>query len=441
MSGFDGPTMDRRTFLFAGLAAAAMGATVKEQSPHLETFTQWLNATASARELALPACLDRIRAMDPSIQAWVQVEPEKPTATGKLSGIPFGVKDTIETRGLSTAYGSPVYKGRTGSEDAAIVRELRGRGAVLLGKTDCAAFAYLTPPPTRNPRNLEHTPGGSSSGSAAAVAAGMVPFSIGTQTRGSVLRPASFCGVTGFKPTYGLLSMEGVLPLAKSLDTLGFFTNTPADMLALWDGMGYSNVSNADLTLGVPDPRQDVEPAISSAFENALGVLRKAGANIVPLNIAGTLARLSDVNKDITIYEGARFHELRYKKYGSSLDRGLVEMIQQGLQMPAKQYDEDMKFVTECKAQFSEIFKATPLILTPAAPGPAPLGLASTGNPRMNAPWTSLGTPAISIPMPVSNGLPLGLQMTADCGQDSRVLRGAVFLNEILTTASARASD
>src|SRR5207245_9580724 len=128
-------------------------------------------------------------------------------------------------------YGSPIYKGRIGAADAAIVRELRRRGAILLGKTRTTAFAYRTPGPTRNPRNLEHTPGGSSSGSAAAVAAGMVPFALGTQTLGSVLRPASFCGVTGFKPTHDLLPMEGVLPLAKSLDTLGFYTHTPADML------------------------------------------------------------------------------------------------------------------------------------------------------------------------------------------------------------------
>jgi Asp-tRNA(Asn)/Glu-tRNA(Gln) amidotransferase A subunit family amidase len=439
MSSFDSPTIDRRTFLFAGFVAA-IGFTSMEQSPRLETFTQWLNATASARERALSGCLDRIRTMDPSIHAWVQVEPEKPTGTGKLSGIPFGVKDIIETRGLSTAYGSPVYKGRIGTDDAAIVRELRGRGAILLGKTDCTAFAYMTPPPTRNPRNLEHTPGGSSSGSAAAIAAGMVPFAIGTQTRGSVLRPASFCGVTGFKPTYGLLSTEGVLQLAKSLDTLGFFTNTPTDMLALWDSMGHATGSTEDFALGVPEPRQEVDPAMAAAFENALIVLRKAGATIRPLDIAGTLAKLSEVNKAVMFYEGARFHQQRYKEYGSRLDPALVELIQQGLEMPTKQYNEDMQFVAKCRPRFSEIFNTTPVILTPAAPGSAPLGLASTGDPRMNAPWTSLGTPAITIPMPVSSGLPLGLQITADHGQDSRVLAAAVRLYEILTSASAKAT-
>src|SRR6266849_573481 len=248
-NSFEGHKMDRRTFLFAGFAAA-MGAT--EQTSRLETFTQWLKASRKARELALQPCLDRIRDMDPSIHAWVQVLPQRPTGNGKLAEIPFGAKDIMETKGLSTEYGSPIYKGRIGTTDATIVRDLRQRGAILLGKTQCTAFAYRTPAPTRNPHDLEHTPGGSSSGSAAAVAAGMVPFALGTQTRGSILRPASFCGVTGFKASYGLLPMEGVLPLAKSLDTLGFFTHTPADMLALWESLGHSAGPTEDFALGAP---------------------------------------------------------------------------------------------------------------------------------------------------------------------------------------------
>jgi Asp-tRNA(Asn)/Glu-tRNA(Gln) amidotransferase A subunit family amidase len=189
--------------LFTDLATAssrAMGA--PEETTRLETLTQWLNASRETRQRALQSCLNRIQEIDPSIHAWVQVLPQRPTGRGKLSEIPFGVKDIIETRGLATEYGSPIYKGRIGTADAAIVREMRQRGGILLGKTHCTAFAYFTPPPTRNPRDLEHTPGGSSSGSAAAVAAGMVPLAVGTQTKGSVLRPASFCGVTGFKPSY-----------------------------------------------------------------------------------------------------------------------------------------------------------------------------------------------------------------------------------------------
>src|SRR5205809_1759276 len=402
MSSFESHKIDRRTFLFTGFAAP-MGATmgVTSQKALLETLTQWFDASRRTRELALQPCLDRIRDMDPSIHAWVQVLPQRPTGKGKLSAIPFGVKDIIETRGLATEYGSPIYKGRIGAADAAIVRDLRQREGILLGKTQCTAFAYFTPPPTRNPRDLEHTPGGSSSGSAAAVAAGMVPFALGTQTKGSGLRPASFCGVTGFKASYGLLPMEGVLPLAKSLDTLGFFTHTPADMLLLWESMGQSAGETEDFALGAPEPLPEVEPAMATAFQNALSLLRSAGASI------RSIARL-----------GAE----------------LVDLVQKGLQISAERYNETVRYVDSCKPRFTELFKATPVILTPAAVGPAPLGLASTGDPRMNAPWTALGTPAISIPIPVASGLPLGLQLAADHGQDARVIRTAVRLQRMLSS-------
>jgi len=189
---------------FAGAIAAKFGVaqsprieTSLLETPRLETLTQWLNASRSQREDGVQQCLARIREMDPSIHAWVQVSPQKSTGEGKLDGIPFGAKDIIETKGLATEYGSEIYKGRIGTKDAAIIRELRERGAILLGKTVTAAFAYFTPGPTRNPRDLEHTPGGSSSGSAAAVAAGMVPFTIGEQTVGSILRRLPVNALTG----------------------------------------------------------------------------------------------------------------------------------------------------------------------------------------------------------------------------------------------------
>jgi Asp-tRNA(Asn)/Glu-tRNA(Gln) amidotransferase A subunit family amidase len=424
--------MDRRTFLATGLAATGAAVGASAQASNLETFTQWVNASRRARELELGPCVDRIRALDSSIHAWVQVLPQKPTGDGPLAEIPFGAKDIMETRGLSTEYGSPIYKGRIGTEDAAIVRELRQRGAILLGKTHTTAFAYRTPGPTRNPRNVAHTPGGSSSGSAAAVAAGMVPFALGTQTRGSVLRPASYCGVTGFKASYGLLSLEGVLPLAKGLDTLGFFTHTPADMLALWDALGHPTGRDEEFPLGAPNPMPEVEPAMAAAFRNTLSALRAAGASLRPLDIAGMLDKLSDASNIVQSYEAARFHEQRFKEYGSRL-ADLADLVREGLQMPAAKYDEARRYITECKAKVAEMYKATPVILVPAATGPAPLGLASTGDPRMNAPWTALGTPAISIPTPYANGLPLGLQLTADHGQDSRVIRTAVRLQQLLS--------
>ena len=397
----------------------------------METLSQWLLASPKTRQLELQACLNRIQKMEPSIHAWVQVQPQRPTGHGKLSEIPFGVKDTIETRGLSTEYGSPIYKGRVGSADAAIVREMRRRGAILLGKTQTTAFAYRTPAPTRNPRDLAHTPGGSSSGSAAAVAAGMVPLAVGEQTQGSVLRPASYCGVTGFKPTFGFLSMEGVLPLAKSLDTLGFFTPTATDMLALWDALGHPTGREEDFALAAPDPMPEVEPAMNAAFQNALSMLQKKGVSIRFIEIAGMLTQLAEASNTVMFYEGARFHEQRFKDYGTQL-ADLADLIQKGLQIPVVQYDQARRLIAECAARVAEMCKATPVILTPAATGPAPLGLTYTGDPRMNSPWTALGTPAISIPIPISSGLPLGLQLTADRGQDARLLRTAVRLNRFL---------
>jgi Asp-tRNA(Asn)/Glu-tRNA(Gln) amidotransferase A subunit family amidase len=398
----------------------------------LETLNDWLRADARARELGLQSCLERIQMEDPTIHAWVQVLPQEPADDGKFSGIPFGVKDIIETRGLATEYGSPVYKGRVGTADATIVRELRGRGAILLGKTQTTAFSYITPGPTRNPRNLEHTPGGSSSGSAAAVAAGMVPMAVGEQTRGSVLRPASYCGVTGFKPSYGVLSMEGVLPVAKSLDTLGFFTHTAADMLALWESLGYAVGQTEDFAVGAPDPIPNVMPSMAIAFQEALSTLRRAGVSIRPVDIAEMLSNLDHASNVVMFYEGARYHQERFNQYGDRL-QDLAALVRDGLEIPLERYDEARRYIAECRVRMAELYKATPVVLVPAATGPAPLGLASTGDARMNSPWTALGSPAISIPMPAfGNGLPLGLQLTADHLQDARVLRTAVRLDRVL---------
>jgi Asp-tRNA(Asn)/Glu-tRNA(Gln) amidotransferase A subunit family amidase len=421
--------IDRRTFLLA-LSASATG--LADETPRLETLTEWLNASRAARQRALQPSVERIRAMDASIQAWVQVSPQQPTGSGKLSGIPFGVKDIIETKGLSTEYGSPIYKGRIGTADAAIVRELRQRGGVLLGKTHTTSFAYRTPAPTRNPHDVTHTPGGSSSGSAAAVAAGMVPVALGTQTGGSMLRPASYCGVAGFKPTFGLLPMEGVLPFAKSLDTLGFFTKTATETLAFWDAIGQPTGRAEEFALGAPDPLPEVEPQMIAALQSAISRLRAAGFSIRPLDIAPMLATLNDAQRTIMFYEGARFHEQRFKEYGDRL-ADMANLVREGLQIPVAKYDEARRHVADCRTRAAAMYKSTPVILVPAATGPAPLGLSYTGDSRMNTPWSALGTPAISIPMPVGNALPLGLQLTGEHGQDARVIHTAIRVEQALT--------
>src|SRR5580692_6636080 len=411
-------------------AALSGGSAAANESPRVETFTEWLKADREARKRGLEQCLARIKELEPSIHAWVQVKVEMPTADGPLSGIPFGVKDIIETHGMTTEYGSPLYKGRVGTADAAIIREMRSRGAVLVGKTVTTAFAYRTPGPTRNPRNLEHTPGGSSSGSAAAVAAGMVPFTIGEQTRGSMMRPASYCGVTGFKPTHDLLSTEGMLILSKNLDTLGLFTHTPADMIALWNALGHTTGAQEQFSFAACEPIPDCEPEMARAFQQTVTQLRNSGIRIQPIDIRDQLKKLDEAGDVEMFYEGARANEARLKEFGDRLDQPLANLVRDGLKIPAEKYDEARRFIADSRNKFAEIFKSTPVILTPAAPGPAPLGLSTTGDPRMNAPWTALGTPSVSIPMPVGNELPLGLQLTADLGQDARVLQAALLLQQ-----------
>ena len=430
----------RRDFLKASAAAGAAagmlemagasGARAAAQPPRLETFRQWLAADRDARKRGVEQCLSRIKELEPSIHAWVEVHPEQPTGDGLLSGIPFGAKDILETKGLATEYGSPLYKGRVGTEDAALIRELRERGAVLLGKTVTTAFAYRTPGPTRNPRNLEHTPGGSSSGSAAAIAANMIPFAVGEQTRGSIIRPASYCGVTGFKPTFDLLPTAGMLPVSKSLDTLGFFTHTPADMLALWKALGHAEDQREHFVFAAPDPAPETDPEMAAQFQRSLATLRQSGVEIRSVDISEMLKKLDAANDTLMFYEGARFHEARLQEFGDRLDRELAAMVRKGLKIPDEEYGKSQQYIADSRTKLAEIFKDMPVILTPAATGPAPLGLSTTGDPRMNAPWSALGTPAICVPMPVGNNLPLGLQMTADLSQDILLLHAAVMLQE-----------
>jgi Asp-tRNA(Asn)/Glu-tRNA(Gln) amidotransferase A subunit family amidase len=372
----------------------------------------------SADELA-QLCIRRIAERDSEIRAWVQVSPQPPLGEGQLDGIPFGAKDIFETRGLATEFGSPIYAGRTGACDARLVTELRQRGAVLLGKTHTTAFAYFDPAPTRNPRDLGRTPGGSSSGSAAAVAAGMVPFALGSQTQGSIIRPASFCGVVGFKPTFGVLSTEGVLPFAPSLDTVGYFTETAADMRLL----GSAAPDSACMRLAAFS--LDCEPDMLATFRDAIARLRATGFAVTECDPPGGFDLLWPATRTICDYEGARTHRARCLQYGERIGRKLAELVKRGLAIWSDDYRAALDSVQARRRTMANFFAEYPVVLTPAAPGAAPLGLESTGDPRMNGPWTALGSPAISVPMPVE-GPPLGLQMTAVNGQDAMLIETAV---------------
>jgi len=395
----------------------------------LRQFVEWLDARARTRDQLLELCLERIALHDAQLHAWVEVAPQPALGSGPLNGIPFGVKDTYETRGMATEYGSPLYSGRKGATDAALVTELRNRGAVLLGKTHTTAFAYFDPAPTHNPHNTLHTPGGSSSGSAVAVSTGMAPFALGTQTLGSVLRPASFCGVVGFKPTVGLLSLEGVLPFAPSLDTAGLFTQTADDMQLLWTCMGYAKAA-PEHTLAIPSLMPPVDPPMEAAFRRTVERLAPH-LHVSVVEMPSSLIDLAPAVKLINTYEGARSHEIRWREHGYAIGPKLAQLVQEGLRIPSDQYVAALAIVADVKRECGGLLRQHPVIVTPSAPGPAPEGLTSTGDPIMNLPWTALGLPAISVPMPVL-GLPLGLQLVAEAGSDSALLALAVEIESLL---------
>ena len=423
----------------------------------------------------LDICLRRIASGDRELRAWVAVDPRPPLGDGPLRGVPFGVKDIFETEEMTTEYGSPLYSGRIGKRDAAVVKHLRGMGAVLLGKTQTSPFAYFDPAPTQNPAAPGHTPGGSSSGSAAAVAAGMAPFALGTQTLGSILRPASYCGICGFKPTFGRLSTDGVLAFAPSLDTVGLFTEDAADMEVLW-ALAFQNASAAPTPPTTP-PTLDMEPAPEIAqligHVGWLKALRKAAGKGVPLTtpapetkpVGWAPAALLDIpcapdmrhqlrrtveklrkagmpvdempppagydsllrsTLIVNQYEGARSHEERWRTFGAGIGFKLAELVERGLAIPERDYRTALDALKRGREQFTAVLRNYPLLIAPAATGAAPEGLESTGDPMANAAWTALGVPAISIPMKVAGGLPLGMQLIAAWNRDEALIAAAV---------------
>lgn len=395
----------------------------------LRQFVEWLETRSRTPRELLELCLKRIAEGDAQLRAWVEISPQEALGSGPLSGIPFGAKDIFETRYMATEYGSTIYAGRKGSEDAALVTALRERGAVLVGKTQTTAFAYFDPGPTRNPHNTLHTPGGSSSGSAVAVAAGMAPFTLGTQTLGSVLRPASFCGVVGFKPSAGLLPLAGVLPFAPSLDTAGLFTQTADDMRLLWTRMGHTERPPLR-GLAVPSLMPPVEPAMEGAFRRTVERLSRDFAFQI-VEMPPDFADLAPAVKLISCYEGARTHEARWREHGRAIGEKLAQLVEEGLRTPEDEYRAALANVATIKREVSSLLREYPVLATPSAPGAAPGGLASTGDPVMNLPWTALGVPAVSIPMPVL-GLPLGLQLISEGGSDSSLLALAAEVEALL---------
>ena len=361
--------------------------------------------------------------------AWAAVALHPRLSDGPLLGLPFGAKDIFETHDLPAAYGSPLYAGRRGTRDAALIDELFRAGAVLLGKTHTSAFASFDPAPTRNPRYPGHTPGGSSAGSAAAVAAGMVPFAIGTQTLGSVLRPASYCGVCGFKPSYGLIPIEGALPFAPSLDTVGFFTESADDMECLWT-RGFGGRCEAPLHRAARF-RVTAEEPMERAMGRAAEGLRASGVEVDEMDPPEGWDGLLAAARTVNAYEGARSHAARYGEFGDRIGIRLAALVREGLAIAEGEYQAALAHIARMRGTVAQIFWEYPAILTPAAAGPAPEGLASTGDPGHNAPWTALGLPAISVPLAVVDA-PLGLQITAAWGRDDALISVAARAEQLL---------
>jgi len=394
-------------------------------------------------------CLRRIDECDGGIQAWAYLareEAQREAALlsgelktrgprGPLHGIPFGVKDIFDTAGMPTEWGSPICRGRLPGEDAALVAQLRKAGAIVLGKTHTTAFAYYDPGPTRNPHNLAHTSGGSSSGSAAAVAAGMIPFALGSQTQGSVLRPASFCGIVGLKPTFGRLPLQGVLPFAPSLDHAGLFTRTVEDMIFLWKALGNDALERpAELRLAfVPwPPDGGLEAEMSEAMNACRERLRASGAKVTEVVPAQGFIALSQATRTVMKYEGARFHGERFREHGEKIGAALAALVKEGLSIAEEDYRQALRVLESCRREMAVLSSEHPVWLTPAALGPAPEGLASTGDPRCNLPFTALGVPALTLPFARSKkGLPLGLQLTAPAGREDLLLAAALACERV----------
>ncbi|NND40555.1 MAG: amidase [Silicimonas sp.] len=405
------------------------------------------------------AVIARIEARDPEIHAFTWFDPDfvrKQAAgldahrisgrpLGALHGLPVALKDVIDTAGIPTENGCPLDKGRIPQHDAVIVERLRAAGALIVGKTVTAELAFMFAGATRNPHNPDHTPGGSSSGSAAAVADGMVPLAVGTQTGGSVIRPAAFCGITGFKPTFGLIPRTGVLSQSPSLDTVGVFAADPTGAALLADVLAGHDRGDAP-SLNVPAPRlletamdapplkpvfafirmpgwDKASPETHAAFEELTEAL---GEDVFAFDLPAPFDRAADLRACINFAEMAH----HYRRYNpGQLGPQTREALETGRSTSAADYLEARDWQHRFTAALGEVFERCDAILCPAAPGPAPEGLEWTGDSIFNGLWTMVGTPAITLPLLTSeSGLPMGVQLVGPRHADGRLLRTARWL-------------
>jgi Asp-tRNA(Asn)/Glu-tRNA(Gln) amidotransferase A subunit family amidase len=380
---------------------------------------------------------DRIRNEAETLVSRFPNPEKRPALFGEL----VGVKDIFHVDGFSTRAGSRLPIEALQGAEAESVRQLKNAGAIILGKTVTTEFAYFSPGATRNPHNLEHTPGGSSSGSAAAVAAELCSLSLGTQTIGSIIRPAAFCGVFGLKPTYGRISRAGVIPLSPSLDHVGFFTTSAAEarLIAFFIYLDWKDpVELRDKPiLGIPEgPYLDSASEIALAsFKNTCRSLSEAKYELRHVKAFVNYQVIRDRNELILAAEAAQVHADWFKNYGDLYSLKTKELILRGQGISEAQLAQALKERDAMREEISSLMKShsIDLWISPSAPGPAPKGLDSTGDPVMNLPWTQAGLPTAHLPAGRSeNGLPLGLQITGRWANDEALVFWAEGLEKIV---------
>ncbi len=412
------------------------------------------------------ACLARIEALEGEIGAWTHLDRERALAqaraadafrrsgrrVGALHGIPVGIKDIIDTQDYPTERGTPLHAGRQPAQDATLVSLLREAGAIIMGKTVTTELAVLSPGKTRNPHNPAHTPGGSSSGSAAAVSCAMVPLAVGTQTNGSVVRPASYCGVYGFKPSYGRISRHGVLRQSPPLDQVGVFarsledTALIADVLMRFDAQDEAMAPIAPpciaevMAEAVPaDPHiafvrtpcwDQVEQIGKDAFRELIDSANQRGEGVVDIfDLPPLFAELHQDHQTIMEADLAKHFDAEYRAGKDQLSDVLRDMIERGQRVAGKDYAAALGRIGEYRDQLDEIFDAYDAIMTPATTGPAPAGLEATGSPMMCTIWTLCGVPALNVPLlQAPDGLPIGVQLVGAKDDDARLFRTCRWL-------------
>jgi Asp-tRNA(Asn)/Glu-tRNA(Gln) amidotransferase A subunit family amidase len=425
----------------------------------------------SAVELA-QACLDRVGEVEDQVQAWTFLDPQHVLAQAEraddwrrhgkplppLHGVPIGIKDIFDTGDMPTEFGSPIHAGRTPRQDAACVARLRAAGAVIMGKTVTTEFAYFHPGKTRNPHDPERTPGGSSSGSAAAVAAGMVPGAIGSQTNGSVIRPASFCGVVGYKPTHGLIPRSGALLLSRALDHVGVFARTIEDAALLAQCMAGHHEDDPDTRPIAVPPLVDVarqEPPLAPRFafvktavwdqseqdtrDGLAALLEKLGDAAQEVDLTASTQPMHDLHAIIMQVEMAENLRPELTRARDKLSAPLLELLDKGTARLAVEYRRALDRAGPMADALESVFDEFDAIITPAAAGEAPVGRTATGSPVFCTIWSYLGTPAITLPLlQGSNGMPIGVQLVGKRGNDARLLRTARWLVQHLNGRSKR---